>query len=152
MQVKAVIDKMYEKTEIHVCNKELNQTVRKLVKDISDFVGIQITGTDRRGEKCVFVLNDIICFYAEGQKVMARDEQGNVYSVLYKLYELEEKLQESNFIRISKSEIVNLKKIRRLDMSITGTIKVIMLDNSETYTSRRNVTRLKEALGIEGRK
>ena len=152
MQVKAVIDKIYEKTEIHVCNNEMNQNVKKLVKDINELFGVNITGTDRRGEKCVFVLNDIICFYSQGQKVMARDMQGNEYSVQYKLYELEEKLQDYHFIRISKAEIVNIRKIKRLDMSITGTIKVIMSDKSETYTSRRNVGRLKEALGVEGRK
>ena len=59
-------------------------------------------------------------------------------------------MDEGQFFRISKSEIVNLKKIRRLDMSVTGTIKVILSDGTETYTSRRNVTKLKNCLGIKG--
>ena len=46
------------------------------------------------------------------------------------------------------TEIINLKKIRRLDMSITGTIKVIMKDDSESYTSRRNVAKLKQVLNL----
>ena len=48
------------------------------------------------------------------------------------------------------TEIFNLKKIKRLDMSITGTIKVLLSDGTETYTSRRNVTKLKRCLGIKG--
>jgi DNA-binding LytR/AlgR family response regulator len=72
------------------------------------------------------------------------------YVVQEKLYELEERLDAGQFFRISKSEIVNLKKIKRLDMSITGTIKVILSDGTETYTSRRNVTKLKQCLGIKG--
>lgn len=62
------------------------------------------------------------------------------------MYELEEELEESVFIRISKAEIINIRKIKRVDMNTIGTIKVIMRDGTETYTSRRNVTRLKKAL------
>ena len=93
-------------------------------------------------------LKDVLRFYTENQKVMVQDAAG-VYSVQEKLYELEERLDATQFFRISKSEIVNLKKIKRLDMSLTGTIKVILSDGTETYTSRRNVTRLKQCLGIK---
>ena len=57
-------------------------------------------------------------------------------------------MDEKRFLRISKSEIINLRKIERLDMSITGTIKVVLTDGTETFTSRRNVTKLKKSLGI----
>lgn len=152
MQVKALIDRIYEKMEIHVCNHEMNQEVEKVVKDISDMFNAKITGTDRKGDRCILALHNIVSFFASGQKVMARDELGNEFSILSKLYELEEKLKDDGFVRISKSEIVNMKKIKRLDMTLTGTIKVIMSDKSETYTSRRNVSKLKEAMGIGGKK
>lgn len=148
MKVRARIDKTYEALEIQVCNKELTPQVKQLVEDISAFVNEGITGTDFRGEKVLIPLREILRFYAEKEKVMAQDAKG-VYSVREKLYELEEKLDESQFFRISKSEIVNLKKIRRLDMSVTGTIKVILTDGTETYTSRRNVTKLKQCLGMK---
>ncbi len=148
MKIKAVIDKLYRETEIHVCNSEMNEQVTDLIRDIDELLNVHITGTDKRGEKCVLNLKDIVCFYTSGQKVLTRDVEGNEYSVNYKLYELEEKLPDTLFLRIAKSEIVNIKKIKRLDMSVTGTIKVVMSDQSETYTSRRNVTRLKQALGI----
>lgn len=52
-----------------------------------------------------------------------------------------------------KKEIINIRKIERVDMNMAGTIKVIMRDGTQTFTSRRNVTRLKEALeqSINGR-
>ncbi len=148
MKVRARIDKSFETLEIQVCNKELNQQVKQLVEDISAFVNEGIAGTDSRGEKVMLPIRDILRFYTENQKVMAQDAKG-VYSTQEKLYELDAKLDETQFFRISKSEIVNLKKIRRLDMSVTGTIKVILSDGTETYTSRRNVTKLKQCLGIK---
>ncbi len=149
MRVRARIDKSYETLEIQVCSKELTSQVKQLVEDISAFVNEGISGTDFRGEKVMLSIKDILRFYSENQKVMVQDTNG-VYSIQEKLYELEEKLDAGQFFRISKSEIVNLKKIKRLDMSIAGTIKVILSDGTETYTSRRNVTKLKQCLGIKG--
>lgn len=133
--------------EIHVCNHTLTKTVEALVEDISGMVNANEVGTDARGEKVLLNLKDMVRFYAENQKVMAQDEKG-VYSIHPKLYELEEKLDKRLFMRISKSEIVNLQKISRLDMNVAGTIKIIMKDGTESYTSRRNVSRLKKQLGM----
>ncbi|MBQ4523970.1 MAG: LytTR family transcriptional regulator [Lachnospiraceae bacterium] len=147
MKIKACIDKAFKTMEIHVCNNEMNQEVSDLVKELDQWMNDSLMGTDERGEKCVLTLNGMICFYAQGQKVFAQDEKG-VYSIPSKLYELEEILEDTRFMRISKSEIVNLKKIKKLDLSLTGTIKIILSNGKETYTSRRNVSRLKKALGI----
>ena len=147
MRVRARIDKSFEKMEIQVCSNELTLQVKQLVDDISAFVNEGISGTDIRGERVMLPLKDILRFYSENQKVIAQDADG-AYIIQEKLYELEERLDPGQFFRISKSEIVNLKKIKRLDMSITGTIKVILSDGTETYTSRRNVTKLKQCLGI----
>ena len=149
MKVRARIDNSFETPEIQVCNNELTQQIKQLVEDISVYVNEGITGTDARGEKVVIPTRDIQRIYTENQRVMVQDAKG-IYSTQEKLYELEERLDEGQFFRISKSEIVNLKKIRRLDLSLTGTIKVILSDGTETYTSRRNVTKLKQILGIKG--
>lgn len=149
MRVRARIEKNFDTVEIQVCSNELTLQVKQLVEDISSFVNEGIPATDFRGEKLMLPLRDILRFYAENQKVMVQDSKG-VYSIQEKLYKLEERLDAGQFFRISKSEIVNLKKIKRLDLSITGTIKVILSDGTETYTSRRNVTKLKQCLGIKG--
>ena len=96
---------------------------------------------------------EILSAYSEGQRVMVLTSDGR-YSVQKKLYELEAELGDANFIRISKSEIVNIHKIKSLDLSITGTIRLVMKTGYETYVSRRNVSKIKEKLTrerLEGR-
>lgn len=149
MQIKAKINPSYEKMEIHVCYKEANKSVANMVQEISRFIHGNIPGTDERGDKVLIPLRDIARIYAFNQKVYAEDSKGT-YALHQKLYELEESLDENEFIRISKSEIVNLKQIKKIDMNAMGTIKVILLNGTQTYTSRRNVTRLKKVLGIGG--
>ena len=145
MKIKTRIDSVFQQLEIHICNHEMNQQVKEVQEDVNRIFGGQLIGTDENGNRCVLSQGSISRFFAEGQKVFAQNEEG-IYSVSKKMYELEEELDDSVFVRISKSEIINIRKIKRVDMNTIGTIKVIMRDGTETYTSRRNVTRLKKAL------
>ncbi len=147
MRVETRISDAYREIEVHICNHEMNRQVEEVAARIFRVVNDTITGVDKDGVR-VLSTSEIIRFFAENQKVLAQDERGT-YSIHQKLYELEELLDAGQFLRISKSEIVNLRKIRRLDMKLAGTIKVILCDGTCTYTSRRNIPRLKKALGIQ---
>ena len=89
----------------------------------------------------------IVRLFAFSGKVYAVTEKGD-YLVRLRLYELEERLDKRSFVRISNSEIINLRKVTSFDLSFTGTI-CISLSNGETaYVSRRYVAKLKQVLGI----
>ena len=145
MQIKSEINKKYNELEIHVCKDELTDEVKTVVRQLHSFFDTELSGVDEVGNRCMISPAQVISFYAEGQRVIAMDESKR-YTVTKKLYEIEEEYEKLCFVRISKSEIVNYKKIKSLDMSLTGTIKVIMKNGYETYSSRRNVSKLKELL------
>lgn len=90
----------------------------------------------------------LTCLYAQDKGVFARREDGEVFSLKFRLYELEERLDKHTFVRISHSEIVNLKKVTALDLKLSGTIKMSLSDGTECYVSRRYVKKIKEALGL----
>ena len=151
MKIKTNINEKYKETELHVCKDSLDDEVRQIVSELHAMYDPVLNGTDELGNKCIIPPGEVVSFYAEKQKVYAIDSKGK-YSISLTLQELEKKFESLGFIRISKSEIVNLRRIRSLDMSVTGTIKVIMKNGYETYTSRRNVARLKEMLQKGGYK
>ncbi|MEG0366555.1 MAG: LytTR family DNA-binding domain-containing protein, partial [Coprobacillus sp.] len=70
------------------------------------------------------------------------------YLLKLRLYELEQRLSQSKFVRISHSEIINLNEVINFDLSFTGTIQVKLSNNNMTYVSRRYVSRIKKILGI----
>lgn len=150
MQIKSEINEKYKELEVHVCHDVMDDEVKSVMGQLHAFFDASLTGTDEVGNRCMIKPAEVISFYAEGQRVMAMDEKKK-YVISKKLYELEKEYESLCFVRISKSEIVNYKKIRSLDVSLTGTIKVIMKNGYETYTSRRNVAKLKELL-LRGRK
>ena len=86
------------------------------------------------------------CFAQEkGVKVQTPD---GVYDLRERLYELEGKLDRHTFVRISHSEIVNLRAVTALDLSLTGTIKMTLAGETACYVSRRYVKKIKEALRL----
>ena len=89
----------------------------------------------------------IIRIYSEKQRVYAETKLGK-YILHKRLYELEEQLDNRKFVRISNSEIVNIKKIKKLDTSLTGTICMYLEGEKMTYVSRRYVSKIKKVLGI----
>ena len=90
----------------------------------------------------------LVRFFAEDKRVYARDEAGETYTLRERLYELEEKLDRHTFVRISHSEMVNLKKVTALDLKLSGTIQMTLAGGDVCYVSRRFVKTIKEALGL----
>ena len=148
MKISTDIDSKYKELELKVCNGDMTGEVRSVVNELHEIFDRNLTGTDEKGNKRMLRRSEIFSAYSEGQKVMILtiDER---FVVPQKLYELENELQEADFVRISKSEIVNIRKIKSLDLSITGTIRLVLKTGYETYVSRRNVAKIKEKLTKE---
>lgn len=90
---------------------------------------------------------EILRCYGEEKGVKVQTTQG-VYDLKERLYELESKLDRHTFVRISHSELVNLERVTALDLSLTGTIRMTLAENTVCYVSRRYVKKIKEALGL----
>jgi len=102
----------------------------------------------RDGQAIFLDPDDILRFYGEDKEVRAQTLNGETYTVRSRLYELEERLPRRRFIRVSHSEIVNWKRVRALDLSLSGTIQVTLEGGVTTYVSRRYVKKIKEVLGL----
>ncbi len=89
----------------------------------------------------------VLRFYSEGKDVRAQTED-SVFTVQERLYELEHLLAGQPFARVSRSEIVNLKRVTALGLSLTGTIRMTLTGGTVCYVSRRYAKRIKEVLGI----
>ena len=79
--------------------------------------------------------------------MIAQTDTGE-YVLRLRLYEAEQRLNRHSFVRISNSEIINLKKVKGFDLSFAGTICVTLTNGTVTYVSRRYVAKIKQVLGI----
>lgn len=74
--------------------------------------------------------------------------QVKAYKLRGKLKEMYQRLNNGDFIKISKSAVINLNHLSSLEASFSGNMLAFM-DNDEKLTvSRKYLTQLKESLGM----
>jgi len=80
-------------------------------------------------------------------EIIAYDTAKKRFIVEKRLYEIETLLG-LHFIRISKSAIVNIRKIDHVDVRISGIMNVAMKNGINEYISRRHMGDFKKRLGL----
>ncbi len=144
MQIRFHLHEKYAYPEIVICGHEMNEELKGIAESIAQAVNRELTGY-ADGEASMLRQSEIIRIYAEQQKVIAETASGK-YALRTTLHQLEEQLEDGQFVRISKSEIVNIRKIRKLDTSIAGTVRIFLQGDVETYVSRRNIPMIRKML------
>lgn len=146
MKIEIKIDPACSEPRVLIITDKVSDEVTALMKKLSVSGAPPLTGC-RDGALEILDEQDIYRIYAENGRVIAVTERGE-YALRRRLYELEQRLDKSRFVRISNSEIINLKKVRKFDLKLTGTICVVMTNGAVTYVSRRYVSKIKQVLGL----
>ncbi|SUY63806.1 response regulator of the LytR/AlgR family [Clostridium sporogenes] len=74
-----------------------------------------------------------------------------IYEIKEKLYKLEENLKGTSFVRISKSAIANVDKIKNLEILFNRNMCINFFDGKQEYISRRYMKKIREYLNIGGK-
>lgn len=146
MQLEVKIDSSYIEPKVIILTASMTEDVNIILSKLLNQTPQIISGSkDNKIE--VIEQADLIRIYASNGKVIAAPRKGE-YALRLRLYEIEERLPPYQFVRISNSEIINLKNVNSFDFSLSGTICVKLADGTATYVSRRYVSKLKKILGI----
>lgn len=146
MQIKVEIDPHCQETVISIKTNQMTDEISELI-DKLHISQQQIIAGFHNDTVQLLDIHDIIRFYSLDKKVYAQTVS-NEFIIRMRLYELEERLDNKAFVRISHSEIINLKAIQKIDLSFSGTIAVVLSNKVTTYVSRRYVSKIKKTLGI----
>ena len=151
MQVEIRIDGAYPEPKVVILTAAVTEEVNQLAKKLSGDAPCILSGMKDGKIPLTLLLVGILYLgqevYTSAGKVYAVTEKGE-YVLRLRLYEVEQRLNPHQFVRISNSEIINLKKIDYFDLSFTGTICVKLRGGTVTYISRRYVSKVKTILGI----
>lgn len=146
MDIEVKLDPACPAAKLILVTPELTEEQEQLLRRLSGETPRVLTGL-RDGTVTVLDPAEVVRVYAGGGKVFAVTGDGE-YTLRLRLYEAEARLDPTQFVRISHSEFINLRKVRQFDLNLAGTISVTFTDGAISYVSRRYVTKVKRILGI----
>lgn len=146
MKVEIRVDESLDENQVIILTPELNKESLALKERIENENPMVLTGFYE--DKLEFINpDDIVRIYANEKKVFAVT-MDKLYLLRLPLYKVYERLDKNKFIRISNSEIINLRKSKSFDLAYIGTISIEMENGDICYVSRRTLKKVKEILGI----
>ena len=123
-----------------VANQRMKVSESKLTTDAQIFI--------KDGEKCWFVkLSDVRMFESEGNYVRLYFDT-NKPMILKSLNNLEKRLDEKSFFRISRKYIINLAWIDKVETWFNGGLRVTLKSGEQLEISRRQAVKFKELMAL----
>ena len=144
MKLELNIDEKVKETLVVVSANKIDKEVQNLINYIEYSSEYLIGIVENKAS--IIDIDEIIRVYIEDRKTFVVTLK-DIYVVKKKLYEVENMVTR-NFIKISQSEIANIKFIKNLDFSNTGTIVIKYKNSDISYVSRRMIKEFKLKLGI----
>ena len=143
MEIKVLKIAKEQPEQMEIRCHEITEEIKEIVTFVKTRQG-RLTGLqeDRQFEVPV---SEVCYIEAVDNKVFLYTVK-QVYETRQKLYELEELLKEKYFLRVSKSLLLNLMKVRAIKPALNGRFTAVLQSGEEIIISRKYVPELKAAL------
>ena len=136
MKIKVQIDSVFQEEMLQIQAPSRTPKIQQVVEFVESLDDNQRLKGKKDGETYLIE--------PKARQVLAETIQGE-YHLGLRLYQVLEKLP-SYFIKISQSEIVNLKEIERFNITPNGLVEIHLKNKETTYSSRRYLKAIKEKL------
>lgn len=147
LKVRFEKDSKLNDIEVVIRANEENAQVKELIRSLTRGEPEKLTLLDKNGNSCVVEEKEIVFISADGKQVIVTAESG-VYYAKQSLQSIEE-IMNSDFLRVSRFELINLKMVSKYDFTIGGTLRIEFKNGMETWASRRYIPMIKEKLSRE---
>lgn len=146
MKIRIELDETSTEEEIIIRCKEFSEEIQEIQKAIASCSQRTQKFSFYKGDTEYFISLEAILFFETDANGICAHTKDSVYSVKYKLYELEELLP-GYFVRVSKSTILNSRQVYAIDRNLTASSLVSFSQtHKQVYISRNYYKLLKEKM------
>ena len=142
MKIRLDISSEYQEKEIVIRANKKDEEVAEILRNLQE-IDTKLHNINGYLDNTVYSLStqDILFFETNDRNVYAHTKD-NAFLIHYRLYELEENLPD-NFLRVSKSSILNVDGVKSLTQSVMGNLIQFRDSYKQIYVSRRFLKKLK---------
>ncbi len=145
MKITIQIDENIRDTEIAVTCNKLSPEIEKMLATLR-MLDQQLMVT-KEEENYLLDVAKIAYIEAVERKTFVYTAE-DVYESKLRLYEMEERLCQSGFFRVSKNTLVHLRFIKSLKNDIARKIRLTLLNGEQIMVSRQYADEIKKRLGV----
>lgn len=145
LKIEILVDAEAADLTISVTCKQLTPDVEKLLATLR-MMDHKLTAT-KNDETYLLDIAQIIYIESVDRKCFIYTDH-EVYESDFRLYELEQRLEEYGFFRVSKSFLIHLHNIQSLKADINRKIRITMSNGEQIIASRQYADALKKRLGV----
>lgn len=140
-----IIEHIKEKLQVIIKCRQIDDEIMQLKYHIEMFD--KKLQAKKDNEWCFVNMLDVLYFESVDNRTFLYTKD-DVMEVKQRLYELEIILSDKDFIRISKSQIININKVKSLRPEINRTILATMSNGEQLFISRKYVPAIRSLLSI----
>ena len=132
-----------EEPEVTLAYREMTEGVKR----ISDFVKSldRTILCKKENEEYEVAVSDIFYIESVDKKSFVYCEK-EVFQCSYRLYELEEMLAASGYVRVSKSTLLNIEKLKGVKTLANSRLEAMLANGESLCVTRKYLKEIKEAL------
>lgn len=145
MKITVNVDEKLDDTEIKISCKQVTPDIENMVAMLQ-MMNQQLVVT-KENENYLLAVSKILYIEALERKTFVYADE-NVYESKLKLYEMEEKLCRSGFLRVSKSCLVHLKFIKSIRNDVERKIRLTLENGEQIMVSRQYADEIKKRMGV----
>lgn len=147
VDIDVIIDEKYLEPLVNIYTFEQNRRIDNIIYAIENAAQSDIPpiGVFKDNNLMFVSQRDIFRLQIIDRRTLVETDEG-IFESKMSLTSLEELLDETRFIRISQSEIINLYHVKSFDFTLNGTITVRFDNGEESWVARRRVKALKDML------
>lgn len=146
MKVNLFVSRDIEEQYADIHTNELTDNITKAMSILESDDSNEMLAVKRGSDIALLEFSEIFMFRVEDKQVNVYTENQE-YIIKKPLYQVEETLT-SDFVRISKTTIVNLKKIKRVAPSLKGMMFIELKNGLKDNISRKYLSEFKRALDL----
>ncbi len=146
MKVNLFVSRDIEEPHADIHTNELTDNVSKAISILESEESTEMLAVKKGSDIALLEFSDIYMFRVENRQVNVYTESSE-YLIKKPLYQVEESLG-GDFVRISKTTIVNLKKIERVAPSLKGMMFIQLKNGLKDNISRKYLPDFKAALDL----
>mgnify|MGYP005608780431 FL=1 len=146
MKVNLFVSRDIEEPYADIHTNELTDNITKAMSILESDDSSEMLAVKKGSDIALLEFSDVYMFRVEDKQVKVYTENKE-YQIKKALYQVEENLT-SDFVRISKTTIVNLKKVERVAPSLKGMMFIQLKNGLKDNISRKYLPDFKQALDL----